>query len=213
MLASLKERLLFSWSQLAECNTSYIVRSSYMWFVAIPICVNLLSKTESHQRFTIFGHTIDLVFSLPFSWVLFYFSSVAFAIGRSIYLLECPELIRRYPLYSDFNNDGRSNLLLKASYLDAVSTHAEWKKRISQFIERFRARPQLGQPINVDNFPWNTDLEASLVPDAYTFVRTELAQTKPTTRLLCSASFIAGTALFAATCVHSFVFVIQYIMG
>jgi hypothetical protein len=213
MSGRLIHRLILSWSQLAEWNESFLVRSSYIWFVSIPICVNVLANVKQDISIPVSQHyTLHLVLALPFSWWLFYFSSVAFAIGRSIFLLECPDLVRRYPHFADFDADGKSTLLLKESFLDAVRSRDDCRARITQFIERFRSRAQIGQPVNVDQFPWGMELEPSLISDAYTFVRNELSVAKPWWRFLCCTAFAIGIALFVVTCVHAFVFVVRYII-
>jgi hypothetical protein len=207
VLADAADRYGFSWSTLAEISRSFFVRSSYFWFVTIPIVVKLLSQLESPAFINLFGHTFKIVLALPFSWWLFYFSSVALAIGRVVFVWRCPVLVRKYLRFDDFQIDGQSQLLIKSSYADSAK-----RRNYQELIANFWSRFAKGAPtVNLKEFPWNPDIDRNRLSDAFYFVRSELSLDRPYSRLFCTTAFFVGGLLFTATCVSAFWFVIHYV--
>lgn len=93
------------WSFLKTVQTNKIVSSTYVWLVIVPVFAKAFSAIES-VKFEMSGvyYTIDL--TLPFSWVIFFFSSLCFVIGNVIYVFSCSEFIKNYNDYGDFKSKG-----------------------------------------------------------------------------------------------------------
>jgi hypothetical protein len=91
-----------SWQQLSSLGQSKLVKSSYFWLIAIPVVAKILEQVNPEAQLTIFGQVFHFNLTLPFSWKVFYFSSLFFAAGTIIYQLLCPKLIKEYPTYRDF---------------------------------------------------------------------------------------------------------------
>lgn len=88
-----------NWSQLEKLNAVKFIQTMYIWVFLLPILVKLiLVKLLEHvgesARLTIFGYTFEALLSLPFSWIAFYFSALAFALANLIFQARCPSIIK-----------------------------------------------------------------------------------------------------------------------
>ena len=105
-MLGLKDFKKFSlWSSLKTVQTNKIVSSTYVWLVIVPVFAKAFSAIES-VKFEMSGvyYTIDL--TLPFSWVVFFFSALCFVVGNVIYVFSCSEFIKNYNDYGDFKSKG-----------------------------------------------------------------------------------------------------------
>jgi hypothetical protein len=93
---------IVSWKILSSLGQSKLVKSSYIWMIVIPIFAKILEKVDPQIQLYIFGELFHINFTLPFSWKIFYFSSLFFAAGTIIYQIFCPRIIKEYPTYNDF---------------------------------------------------------------------------------------------------------------
>ncbi len=110
---------LISWNNLRALGESRILRSSYFWFVAVPIVAKLLTQMDSPLMIELLGERREIHLSLPFSWYLFYYSSTAFAVATFLYSLLCPEIIKKYPSFIAYYDAGNGVQLLK-EYANSV---------------------------------------------------------------------------------------------
>ncbi len=109
-----------SWNQLRMLGESRILRSSYFWFIAVPIAAKLLSQIDNPITIESLGERREIQLSLPFSWYLFYFSSTAFAAATFLYSVFCPEIIKKYPSFIAYYQAGNGVQLLR-EYATTVS--------------------------------------------------------------------------------------------
>lgn len=138
MLSWLKERALKAedWEQLSTLGTSKIVRLSYIWMIAIPIIAKLLQGLEPHYDLRIFGTKFPLNLTLPFSWVMFYFGSVCFALASAIFAIGCPPNIAKYRNASDFMDLENSELAVRQQAANAA-TYEQSVGLSSPFLSNF----------------------------------------------------------------------------
>jgi hypothetical protein len=86
------------WSSLSGLGDNRIIRSSYFWFVFVPIVARITQQINEPLQKAFFGlsHTAVWI-QLPFSWFMFFFAALFFSIATFLYSISCPEIIRRYP--------------------------------------------------------------------------------------------------------------------
>lgn len=75
--------------------------------IAIPIIAKVLEDVPETITYRVGQKTVDFTLSLPFSWRLFYFSSVLLFLARLIYTVWCPSICKEYDSYEKFTKDGK----------------------------------------------------------------------------------------------------------
>lgn len=91
-----------AWSALARIGESKVVRSSYLWFLLVPIAAKVLASTNRTLDLQLLGTNLTLTLDLPFSWTLFFFASLFFALGTALYTLRVPTFISLFPTGAEF---------------------------------------------------------------------------------------------------------------
>lgn len=101
----------FGWSDLHRIGRGFAFRSSYFWLVTVPIAAKLLDELPPSVKFNLPGadEAIELVFELPFTWVMFYFSAILMSFGRFTTGRTCPRIIQEHLNYSDFLGAGKGD--------------------------------------------------------------------------------------------------------
>jgi len=97
-----------SWSLIKVSTQNRFVQSMYIWIFAVPIVAKALSKIEESIEIVIFNYSFTLVTELPFSWIVFFFNALFFAIANALFLIFCPAIIREQDNYADFKTQGRN---------------------------------------------------------------------------------------------------------
>jgi hypothetical protein len=120
------------WSQLAKLNAVKFINTMYVWIFIVPVLAKLLENMGDKAQLTIFEHTFVAHLTLPFSWVCFYFSALAFASANLVFQARCPNIIKEQSGYSEFRrlNKGVEHL---DSYLPEIGMNWEG---LRQDIER-----------------------------------------------------------------------------
>ncbi len=98
----------YNWEELSKIGNLKLLNSTYYFFVLIPIVVNILKGIEKNAKIIAFSEEYGITIGLPFSWQKLYFSSIAFVIGKLIYLYYCPKLIKDYENFDEFAKTGKS---------------------------------------------------------------------------------------------------------
>jgi hypothetical protein len=131
----------FGWSKLRALGHNSIIKSSYIWLIIVPLAAKIFSALPETHTFRIFEANIIIHFRLPFSWVVFYFMALFFAIGQLIYSLKCPEILKNYANFSDYKKSG-AGVLLILKYLEEyviASTKnklSSLKNELDDFLKR-----------------------------------------------------------------------------
>lgn len=90
------------WSHLSGWRNNRLIRTSYVWIVVVPLAAKALLPVAGEREFTILGASITVDLSLPFSWQVFFFMSLAFAAAQAIYAARCPHILRDYVDFASF---------------------------------------------------------------------------------------------------------------
>ena len=129
-----------TWEGLNRLGKSRLLQSSYVWLLIVPMAAKGLSTINDPIVFTGIGEGLRISVTLPFSWKLFYFSAVAISVAGLIYTCACPELIRNFTTFREFQSEGRG--------LDYLRSYAA---RLEQFhFEGLAADIVSRQRINSD---------------------------------------------------------------
>ncbi|MCJ8337591.1 MAG: hypothetical protein MJK10_03890 [Pseudomonadales bacterium] len=110
------------WSYARHLADSAIVKSSYIWLLVVPIAAKLLSNTEGSLGVIIFGETVDVPLSLPFSWQLFFYAAIVFSCANVIYTIRCPKTLKAYRSFQEYEKQGRDPLELSLEFKELVFT-------------------------------------------------------------------------------------------
>ncbi len=183
-----------SWSNLNKWGKNRVLKTSYFWFFLVPIAAKALSKIENTLDFYIYGQYLEIFFELPFSWIVFYFSAVAFSIASLIYQKYCPLMVREYNDYDDYKRTGRDSAYL-----------------ISQ-ANQMRYGPGWIDDLRLEYNPAD--------PDTHHYLRTafwDLRDYAENTRRLwmwsCCVFFLVGFGLFGYILIRNLVFVCGFILN
>ncbi len=76
------------------------LRYLLFWFAIVPIFVKLLSGLPEKLRIPATDHFLTL--SLPFSWWLLWLASLLYFIAYILFHAFCPQFIKRYPSYAEY---------------------------------------------------------------------------------------------------------------
>ena len=104
-MAESKKVSLPKWDTLNALGKSRVLRSSYLWLIVVPIAAKALSSVENPIVLTGLGEGLVLSLTLPFSWKLFYFSSVSISVAGLIYSFRCPEIIRKFKSFGQYMSE------------------------------------------------------------------------------------------------------------
>ncbi len=128
------------WSQINRMGKSRLLRSSYIWLFAVPMLAKLLAKIGPEVTFSLWGNTFTIIWGLPFSWQMFYFSAVGFSIASYIYSSWCPPIIRDYERFSDFTDQGKGSNQLREDFNKYCDFQNSAFKRLDHHIKRLLAK-------------------------------------------------------------------------
>lgn len=96
------------WDKLRSVQNSKIISSTYVWLFAVPILAKFLSKINDSISFTFDKKVYEFILKMPFSWELFFYSSLFFVLGNIIFIVLSPELIKDFKDYGEFTGSGRT---------------------------------------------------------------------------------------------------------
>lgn len=134
------------WSQLEQLNAIRFIHTMYVWVFLVPILVKLLEQVDEKAPITILGYTFEAHLSLPFSWVAFYFSALAFALANVVFQARCPSIIKDQRDYFQFRQSGKGVEHLD-HYLSEVGMNWEGlRQRIEKRDEYFDEVAEASNP-------------------------------------------------------------------
>lgn len=130
-----------TWIVLKDLSNSRLIYSSSIWIFVVPAVAKFSGE--------IGGLWVDeniFEFAVPYSFYLLYFSAVAFFLGSVVYLVFCPEIIKKINSYSDFLQEGMTVCNLNES-LKKVS-----EEKSKKLIEVLRKEAGSATPEEIDEF-------------------------------------------------------------
>lgn len=212
------------WSRLTELGNSRLLRTSYFWFFAVPPLASFVSKLGPDVRLSVFGATWVFHLDLPFSWKIFYFAAAAVAIATSIFYLKCPEIVRRYSTYPQFESEGKGPKQIRDYFLDFLA-----RRRLDQvsgalvtgYLTEFTMeysgeaeQAELGKK-TIEDKGSLLDLVIEATPrtmnltDAFWYVHRVSDSANPLSAIACGFFFLLGFILISIVLVQNFFYVWQ----
>src|SRR2546427_7666401 len=94
------------WDSLSRVGQVQALKTSYFFFLVVPVLARLLSHVGKDHVISILGAQFHIHLDLPFSWKVFYFASVFFSLGALIYQIRCPAIIKDFRNFADFKAQG-----------------------------------------------------------------------------------------------------------
>lgn len=125
----------------------------YIWIFLVPVAAQLLYNVSDVATFTIFGYSFRVELELPFSWKVFYFSAICFALANIIYSIRCPTLIKDHPSYSSFTSEGKPNWHLRGYAEEVGIKFEEYKDELRENMEL-----EKNYGVNIEDQEWNQSL-------------------------------------------------------
>jgi hypothetical protein len=134
-IARAKKSFPSKWTALNQFHEIKFISSMYIWVFLVPALAKFLSAVGDMASVTIFEYSFELQLTLPFSWKVFYFSALCFAIANLIYRIRCPKLIQEYPTYSSFKREGKPEWHLRDYANDIGINYEEYLRNHAQQME------------------------------------------------------------------------------
>jgi hypothetical protein len=107
-----REEFVARWDTVGSVKDLPALRSMYIWLFIVPIAARVLDKVKSPLVMPGTEGTLTINLDLPFSWQVFFFAALSASVANLIFFYACPELVRRFPTFSAFEQEGRDNAFL-----------------------------------------------------------------------------------------------------
>lgn len=120
---------LIDWELIATLGKNQLVRRSYIFFFFVPIAAKILSEIKSPIEILVGKYKFTFLFELPFSWKIFFFSALGFALGSLIYEIFAPKIIKENKSLGDFWT-AKKNMHHIFLYMKDVGISDDWVKSI-----------------------------------------------------------------------------------
>lgn len=200
------------WNALSRMGSIRIFRSSYFFFVLVPIAARLIYKIQPEQEIRILGGVFYVTLGLPFSWKVFYFSSLFFVVATTLYFLFCPQIIKEFRNFREFQEEGRGQDTIMRALFSLYERYgwSFFEEKLLVFARRFvqlpNVMPSPPPPITPEEL-WRADLQRDRLADAFWHVRELADRTSPAARWACLVSYVAGSVLLGVIFVQNFLYV------
>jgi hypothetical protein len=186
--------------------------------VFVPIAAKTLSKLDEVEQLSVFGNVIPVNLQLPFSWEVFYFSSVFFAIGGALFDWWCPAIIKRYTNYHEFSTSEKSEVQIKLWLMQATGLTTPGGAVVREFVDDFCFSPEeyeqnRGRTIDHHDFLAHLPIRRERMPDAFLFVKNLRDNESLRARIVVATFFGFGAALLLWVFGDAFLFVIHQVFS
>ncbi|MBA3483916.1 MAG: hypothetical protein H0T51_19090, partial [Pirellulales bacterium] len=198
-----------------------------------------LSKAGTEIRIGFGENAIEIPLRLPFSWKLFYFGSVAFAVGNFLYRTFCPPLIRDYSTFTEFEHEGKGPDFILDQFLETsfnLVEHGSTAKKdygkciVREFLTHFTDKVVSDQKTTTESSPDDDGFEQymnRLLPNydakrdgkitiakpkvaaSFWYARDAANESGGGLRALCSWSYIFGYCAFLWVALQGFMYVVR----
>ncbi len=222
------------WMTLRTLGESRVIKSSYFWFVFVPIVAHAVAGASTMTIPVPFtdGEVFTPSFSLPFRWQFFYYSSLAFAIASLVYATRCPKIVSRFESYAQFEEQGnradrtieylRQHIIPMAMEPWLVQKKiANAKREMSFFMRRVCSDPSSLPEYDESqsNRSWRSKWNATfnniaIYPhqeaEAFWIVRDLSSGSKPMSRFVCTLFYVIGFAFLVPVLYQNFMYVLHF---
>ena len=178
-----------NWTFISTFGKSRVVRSSYYWLFFVPLVAKLVHQINLRIPAQVLNQDILFEFNLPFSWKVFYFSSLFFAAGTLIYQAFCPKIIKDHKNAADFIRAGKG------------------KEQLLLYAEDIKINPSEFELYN------EAHEVAPTIEVLFWRVREKAEDERRLFKNISLFFNLAGIALFSVVLLQNFMFVLSFVIG
>lgn len=186
---------------------SRVIRSSYIWLFLVPFLARLLEPAASPITVSFFDADIRIALALPFSLTSFYAAAVLFSVASVCFQSFCPDPIKMYKSFSDFERTGKGvDVILNSFCLLYQKPLLFWPLEFSDKMKAYFFRSFL-PTVDPDLLVRGSDLRPvevvggdiakEKIPQAFWFVINNFNRSKPIARLMTSLLYLGGFVALA----------------
>lgn len=201
VLSYIAERVIPRWGALRTLGSSRLIKSSYVWFLAIPLAGRMFERLPESVTIIFHEQRLEFPLALPFRWQVLYAMALCFVIAQATYSLRCPPIIRRFASFDDFRKKHKGTLHLSDELRLLGMRAARNPTSTSGYAwEILRPKFGLGAPERADDVRISVlldeKLQSSDAPgpfcDIFDGLRASLHSFRPAARALSSLFFGLG---------------------
>lgn len=178
--------MTFGWGNLNKIGQSRALKTSYFWMLIVPVAAKSLARLPDEIELQIWGQMLEINIGLPFSWKMFYFSSVAFSVASLLYSWRCPPIVRKFNTFTEFVEEGRSPPFLRP--------YARYRHRVEEVLAKYEKDGSVDRDELADAF-WSARGQASIM--------------NPKSMVACATLYALGFALISIVLVQNFIYVLK----
>jgi len=191
-----RARKMIGWTSLEGVGNSRALKSSYIWIVMVPIAARMAEKFDGEVAVTLFGASITVSLSLPFTWQIFYLSAVLFSLANLIYTVRCPIFLKETPRLTELVAYGRG-----IPFLDAYLT--DWKRIVRGEDPKWASARTAVDQAQAAGAKSSDRYLAGCFSSTREFVNAAL----PLSRSACFAMYVCGFLLLGWVFIENFAYV------
>lgn len=94
------------WENYRDFFNLTVFRYLVLWFSLVPLLASLLAGLKPPIVIPIGEHAITLGLAIPFYWQILWLSSMFFFLALVLYKWKCPNFIKKYHTYSEYEEVG-----------------------------------------------------------------------------------------------------------
>jgi hypothetical protein len=215
-----------SWLSLKRFGSLRVLKTSYIWLVAVPLAAKILAAMPNKIHIPWFEFDIPLAIDLPFSWEAFYFSAVFFAIASFLFGISCPSIIKNYDSFTDYEAEGRGFMTLKSEAMRTLvrainerpSPSINWERgtiapcypRTQEMAKALvAAHTQLGEKLSALKLEMGDANQKKNLGDLFHYVQEKASMLSVRLRIACTFFYFGGFVLIGMVTLQNLVTVLK----
>jgi hypothetical protein len=133
------------WQWYRDLFSITILRYFVLWFSIIPIVLHVFGTVPEEVQSTFGQAVVMLRPRLPFSWAILWLSSLSYTAALLLFVVRCPDFIKKYHTYADYVAYGHSERWIVYLVRDVyVIRGKSWEKLKNRLIEKKYAVEAVG---------------------------------------------------------------------
>jgi len=181
-----------------------------------------MDQIPTTLRIPWYEKTLELSLSLPFTWQLFFFSAASIALANLVYTIWCPEIIRNYHTFSDFEKEGRGPYQLLELYSNSVlyksrtTSEREVRESVREFYSSYCVQNETvsknvrNQSVPLVRILSDLKIQDTSLQGAFWHVRNFMEKVRFLARALCIVLYTIGFMLVSVIALENFATVLKF---
>ena len=199
--------IIWTWDTIRGFGATKALKTSYIFLFAVPILAGMLANIPKCITIPFWGKTIDIVLTLPFSWVALFICACLASLGNVIYSVMCPQPIKEFPDFPAFESAQRDGTYFRSIICKLALTpkDATISQQLSSVKELYN-----DIPIDLIHLEDSLNGKESLLPSEFYFVRDATNFGKPLSRLIATSSYLGAFACLIFIVIENIITVIKH---